>query len=432
MLESAPDSAVRNLDTALSGDKSNSLAAVRAIVRAEASDRILRDVVLGPLVPLCAPRQDGFRQAQFPLGALSRLWKGLRALEPRTIAVVASSLTLDDGDDDYPPEVDGLCRVAAGALSNGDAAMAPLIRFLEDGRSGAATEFSRYVALIPLARQGVKSLPDWLRKMTADHAATIRLLFKDASAVAPDAAPRLLEILLAHCDEPWKLLRVISAMTKRGGDRYLSSSEMAEFCERLMDDMEKRVAALRRFDEDHGPEAAVEANRSLAIAICEITEFEKCLDLSKEGPWGQRILKQKGALSGLAEGFLKRAPKVLSEALPSQSVRGGGGNLRSEPRLDHAPDPQQVRRAMTSLAFFERCRSNAANGGYGSIRAKAGEEITQKLNGYVEDLLSLVHGGEAANLDHARAFLEVAADFVGLVQDDKAAQIVRRRAAAAI
>ena len=39
--------------------------------------------------------------------------------------------------------------------------------------------------------------------------------------------------------------------------------------------------------------------------------------------------------------------------------------------------------------------------------------------------------GEAENLEHARAFLEVAANFVGLVQDEKAAQIVRRRAAAA-
>ncbi len=43
----------------------------------------------------------------------------------------------------------------------------------------------------------------------------------------------------------------------------------------------------------------------------------------------------------------------------------------------------------------------------------------------------MIHTGDAGNLDHAQAFLEVAADFIGLVQDEKSAQIVRRRAMAA-
>ena len=121
---------------------------------------------------------------------------------------------------------------------------------------------------------------------------------------------------------------------------------------------------------------------------------------------------------------------MVAEALPTQSVRAGGVNLRAEPRLDVAPDPRLVRRAMATLAFFESCRSNANQGGYGSIRGKAGEEVTIRLTSYVEDILSMIHSGDVANLDNARAFLEVAADFTGLVQDDKAAQIVRRRAAA--
>ena len=82
MLETAPDSAVRGLDAALRSDRSASLDPVRALVRAEAADRAVRDVVLAPLIALCAPRSDGFVQVQLPLGALSRLWKGLRAIEP--------------------------------------------------------------------------------------------------------------------------------------------------------------------------------------------------------------------------------------------------------------------------------------------------------------------------------------------------------------
>ena len=43
----------------------------------------------------------------------------------------------------------------------------------------------------------------------------------------------------------------------------------------------------------------------------------------------------------------------------------------------------------------------------------------------------MIHSGDVENRENARAFLETAADFIGLVQDEKSAQIVRRRAAAA-
>jgi hypothetical protein len=259
----------------------------------------------------------------------------------------------------------------------------------------------------------------------------VRLLFKDADAIAPDASPRLLEVLLAQTAEPWRLLRIISAVTHRAGDRYLSSSEMAEFCERVLADIERRVNLVRLFDVDGGVEAGHTAAAAVAVAISEIGEFEESLDLNKTGPWGQRIAKLKLSLSGLTEGLLKKAPKLVGEALPLQQVRVGGVNLRMEPRLDPAPDARLVRRAMASLAFFDRCRATSGQGGWGTVRGRAGEEIAHRLDSYIEDILAMAHGGELDSLDQARAFLEVAADMTALAQDEKSAQIVRRRAAAA-
>ena len=431
LLETAPDSVVRDLDTALRADTSTSLAPVRAMVRAELSDRHVRDVVLSPVALLCTPRADGFKQVLFPTGVLSRAWRALRQMEPRAVAAVVSNLTVTAEDDNYPPSCDELCRAASTAMRAGDPAMQPLIRYLEDFQPGAAASFAGYLELAPLARTAIKRLPQWLRNMTGENAATVRLLFKDVDAIADDASPRLLEILLAQTPEPWRLLRIISAVTNRAGDRYLSSSELSEFCERVMGDIDRRVSQLRQFDLDGGPPAAQAAAFALMIAIAEIGEFEACLDLNKEGPWGQRINKMKGAVSSLAEGHLKKAPKIVSEALPLQQVRVGGMKLRMEPRLDQLPDPRLVRRAMASLSFFERSRINASSGGYGSMRAKAGEEIIHRLDSYIEDILAMVHGKELESLDCAMAFIEVAADLVGLAQDEKSAQIVRRRAAAA-
>ncbi len=122
LLETAPDSVVRDLDTALRADTSTALAPVRAMVRAELSDRHVRDVVLGPVALLCTPRADGFKQALFPTGVLSRAWRGLRQLEPRAVAAVVSNLTMTAEDDNYPPSCDELCRAASPALMAAEAA----------------------------------------------------------------------------------------------------------------------------------------------------------------------------------------------------------------------------------------------------------------------------------------------------------------------
>ena len=118
-------------------------------------------------------------------------------------------------------------------------------------------------------------------------------------------------------------------------------------------------------------------------------------------------------------------------ALPMQPVRIGGRTMRTEPRLGSPPDATAVRRAQALLAFFDGIRSTAAQSGYGSIRAKVQEETTHGLDSYLEELLAILHSGDCEDMDNARLYLDVVADFTGLMYDDQAAQIVRRRAAAA-
>ncbi len=86
---------------------------------------------------------------------------------------------------------------------------------------------------------------------------------------------------------------------------------------------------------------------------------------------------------------------------------------------------------MAGLAFFDRTRVCASQGGYGVVRAKVCEEITHGLDSYLEDILDMLHSDEPPDLTVAHAYLEVVAEFMGLTQDQDAAKIVRRRAAAA-
>lgn len=427
LIASAPDSAVRSLELALRGEGAGeALSSIRTLVRDELADRSIRDAVVGPMLPLFTPRADGFGQALFPAGALSRLWRALKQAEPQLVALAASS---DADAATWAP--DELCRAAVRDLREPRAETADLVRFLEEFRPGSSLLLASYLELTPLAREAVRRLPSWLRSMTNDHVAAVRLLFKDADAIATDGSPRLMEMLMGQLREPWTILRVISAITGRASDRYLSVSELSDFCERVLTDVDCQVAAAKAFDLDAGAEAGVVAARAVGSAIVQIIEFEECLDLAKDGPWGQRVLKQKAAISGMAETCLKKCPKLLAECLPVQPVRIGGVVTRAEPRLDSPPDPRLVRRAQAGLAFYANVRSSAALGGFGSVRHKAGEEMNHRLNSYVEDLLGLMHLGDPSHEAHARAFVDVTAELMALAYDEETARIVRRRAAAA-
>jgi len=431
LIQTAPDSAVRELETALKGDlASQGLAAVRALIDAEVWDRNVRDAVFSPLLPLFAPRADGFEQTQFPAAVLPRLWRVLKQAAPTPMSLALASLTAGSDSEGFPPVYDRLCREAAAGLQGSDPAFVPVIEFLEACRPGAAAQFAGFLAVTPIARTAVQRLPGWIRQMSNDNAAAVRLMYKDAVQISDDGGPRLIEVLLAHLREPWMVLRVICAVTNKAGDRYLSSSEMAFFGERILADIDAQLNKIRAFDVDGGPEAGVAAAKALSLAVAAAAEFEGALELDKEGVWGKRLSRQKGGLASLTEGYLKKCGKLVSDALPVQPVRAGGVILRNEPRLTAMPEERPVRRAMAGLTFFDKVRVCAPLGGYGVVRGKVCEEITHGLDSYLEDILDMLHNKEAPDVKVAHAYLGVLAEFMGLVQDQKAAQIVRRRAAA--
>jgi hypothetical protein len=82
-------------------------------------------------------------------------------------------------------------------------------------------------------------------------------------------------------------------------------------------------------------------------------------------------------------------------------------------------------------ALLSGCWTAAQVTGFGALRAKVLESQDQALETYVQDVLDLLYGGQAP-VEIARAYLDVAAEVFGLVRDPKAADLVRRRAAAAM
>jgi hypothetical protein len=167
------------------------------------------------------------------------------------------------------------------------------------------------------------------------------------------------------------------------------------------------------------------------VATIEIAELEQSFSLTPEGSWGRRLTRQKKTLAATIEAHLKETDAAVGQALPLQTVRIGPRTQRGVPRLTHDPDATHVEKAATLLTFMSEVRVSAPAGGFASARAKALEVLEHRLDTYVEDVLAEMRDDDGVDQPRARAFLEIAAELCGLARDEKSAQIVRRRAAAA-
>jgi hypothetical protein len=431
LFAAAPDAAVRRLEQALAdeADQGGPLGHVHALIVKETAERRVRATVLGPMVPLCRPSELG--DMRFPGKTIPALWSALRETRPELLAEARSAcLDFEEGER-LPSEIyDELCGHAADGLRAGDPAFAAVSRILSEAGDGAPTVFIDCLDLVPLARQAIARLPEWLGRMSDERAAAARLIYKDAIALSDDAGPRLIEMLLAHMPEPWLILRVLAAVVMRANDRSLASSELARFGDYILDDIERRLAAVRAFDPNDGRAAGATAARHLNVAAQAVAEFENALELSRDGPWGAGVAKAKQALAQLAEARLSQIAKAVDQALPLRTVRFGKG-LKGIPGLATDPDPRLLQRAEGLMGFFDHVRASAATSGFGASRAKIGEALEDRLDAYVEDLLDTLRTDPDADLERIHAYLEATAGLVGDIRGEKAAQIVRRRAAAA-
>jgi hypothetical protein len=434
LIEQAPDTAIQNLLLALTADSrhDDSLTAVQYMVETEASDRRARNVAFAPIAPLCAVG-GAFSALSFPPRALSLIWKALKEHAPDDVALAKSAIARWH-DPNVAPDAtavvfDRLCGRAAEGLRRGEGTFAAAAAAADAG--GGRGSLAACLDLAPVVRRALDKMPQWLGRITSEKAANLRLAYRDAVAIADDAGPRFFEMLAAHLTEPWLILRVISGIMDRPNETYVAGSELASFGERVMADIERRLAELTAFQSAAGRDAAHAAARTVHLAVAEIAELQQSIYLTPEGPWGRRVARYKRTLALTIEGRLKAIDKAVASALPLQTVKMGPRTMRGLPRLTHPADPIAVEKAETLLVFMDEVRSSAASGGFASAIGKTLEGLEQRLDSYVESVLEELRADDGVDPEFARAFLDIAADFFVFIRGEQSAQIVRRRAAAA-
>lgn len=424
LIETSPDDALRALAGALASAYAGPMAAIREMVETELRDRIFCADVFAPIAPLCGPAAEAVGVRGFGSSVLRKLWARLKADEPGLMAAALDAR--QDWDREREPEI-----LPYNALNAAAAALLRREPELVGCPREAAEALAARLDLAPLARHVLRRLPEWLGKATDERVIALKVLFKDATAISVDATPRLLEMVLAHLPEPWLILRLIAILTDRASDRYLASSELAAFGQNLLDDVDRRVARVRGFDAQSGVAGAMIVAADVTAACAALAELEQSIELSRDGPWGSRLVAARKSLAANVESRLRDVENTVAQALPLQNVKISGRMTRPAPKLAGDPDVKLVERARGLLVLLEQCRTTAAVGGYGALRNQVAEKVAERLNVYADEVLHLLNTGEAPDEARALAYLEIAAEFLGYAEDQKAAQIVRRRAAVA-
>ncbi len=432
LIERASDSVVRGLEQSLlgGGDYDETTQALYAMVSRERVLRRTQSLVFAPILGPFTRRERVLPTLQYPPDTLKLLWRDLSETDSELIQRAMQDVS-NRADVEVPSSFDKVCKAAAERVAAGETpSVAERI-----GKSPKDMEqLAQLLRLAPILRAVIPKLEIWLRNLNGDNVAAVRLAFKDAVNVADDGGLLLLEIFCAQMNEPWQVLRLISAVMDRPSDRFLAQSELAIFGERIIEDIDRRIDLLKRFDPSLGTDAAVEMAANVRVIVNEIAEFEGWITLGRAQGWGQKIYNQKRALALAVEARLKDGEGAVNKALPLAAKPFGVKVLRAPAKLTEDPDPAAVNKAEALLIFSDGVRSSAALGGFGSFRAKMIEILDERLDHYAEDLIDrLATDGGRSGPPRARvqAFLDIAARFVGLVRDTQAADIIRRRSASA-
>jgi hypothetical protein len=432
LVESAPDKALEALNAALeSAGGDTALAQVRRIVEAEARDRQLRNAALLPIVPMCVGAGRDPDRLVFPALVLPRLWRALKVRASEAVAAAESAVYEYRPDAVVTERFDRLVAAAVKGLRAGEAPeFEAVAKLCDEAKPGGAELLAACLDLAPLVRRVAPKVADYTSQLSEDGLYALRAAYNDAAAVSRDAGIRFFRMLAAQLPFDWMILRIACAVMGDPSERRLAESDFKIFGDLVLTHIASALRGIADIDLDGGLPAAAAVARLVLKITTEASEMETTVPLARDHGWGQTLLKHRKTLAEVVEGRLRDCDKYFNQALPCG--RPGWKSIRrGQPRLGVAPDETAIRRCETLLAFVRDVRHSANYGGFASARTRLLETLAEQLDIYVEELLELVRSGEAENPEFARAFLGAAARFSRLIEDDKAASLIRRRTAAA-
>ena len=423
MLERCPDAMLKTVAAAVAPLPGGRAAELRIMLADEQRDRVRRQLVMAPLVPMFRTRRDGVEALTFPPAVLARLWKASSSREPELLSRL-------DGEEPSVVVADRICLAAAAVVRDEPGLIWP--GGDEPARLAGLDDLAACLDLAHTARRGLPSLEVWLKRPDGDQIAELRLLLKDCAGIRVDGAQRVLEILFSHLDDAVLILRILtqtsSAVDQEG---FLSASELAGFVDRLIAGVDLRAARIAAFKPAADITRVADVITDLTWCANVLGELDVTLTLNPQSLWGKSVRDGRVAIAGRLSALLRAADKAVDQALPMGRVQTAGRMTRKAPQLDAPIGGDTVLAARSLLRLVGSVRGPASTFGCEADRKVLVEALTARLSDYADQVLRMVNDGEAPEEAHALKLIAFVAQCLDLIAAVEAARTVRRRAAVA-
>ena len=415
LIAASPDVLLSRLESVLARTDGERVRVVRARIAEEAADRRVRTAVYGPAAAL-AGRGGDVTGPRFPTVLFAAAWRAAIKREPHLAKQAARY--------DAPPAVlDRMVLTLTGILRDEADGIVPGL----DPQT--SMELARFLDFVPLTRPIAERLPGWVQRMDEDDGARLRLCVNDATAIGPDGALRVLEMLAANLAEPAMALRLVGHASLAGGSEHLlAGSDLAVFGERVIATIQ---GATERFEALH-VSAVVRADmdivaRDLDRCAVLITELSTSIEMCEHGQWSRRLHDLNRRLNRKLSEMYAACEKAVDKVAPLERTKMAGRMTRLAPSLEWPADPVAIERALALAALLGLTRTSAAAFGCSSLRQKTIEALGARLTPYVDEALAMLNDDEAVDPPNARRLIALAIDLLQQAGETNTAGALRRR-----
>jgi len=260
-------------------------------------------------------------------------------------------------------------------------------------------------------------------QLTEDLLWQLRAIYDDLVVRLPDVAPYVAVIAMNRLARPWEALRLPMQICRQHNDTLISQTDMGLVGEILF----RRMETLR--DAILGTRHPFFQPETLLDQVLHFTELSSALvkeiEVKRDGEWGQRLLKERSQTGNVMDGFMDRAIREISAAMPMQKGTGGTADF-SRP-----VDEEKRDLALRYAKLVTGSRNFAAAGSFAAKQKTAAEDISVYLRRYIEDVVKELRGSDPARRGVAETQFQLCVELTALMFSDKEAELLQRRGRAA-
>ena len=251
----------------------------------------------------------------------------------------------------------------------------------------------------------------------------LRAIYDDLVTRLPDVAPYVAVMAMNRLARPWEALRLPMQICRQSNDTLISKTDMGLVGEIIFARMQNlRDAILNARHPLFSAETLLDQSSQFAEMSSAIV---KEIEIKRDGEWGQRLLKERAQTGNVMDGFMDRALREISAALPLHKGTGGTADF------SRAIDAEKRELALRYAKLVVGSRNFAAAGSFAAKQKTAYEDICAYLRRYIEDVVKELRTIDAARRAVAESQFQLCVELTGLLFSDQEVEFLQRRGRAA-